>query len=68
MKEECLICKAPLEYLEKDILIESCAVSRRKIINALVSAVHSLKRIIESNSSCQRRTDVERLDLSAERV
>ena len=22
MKEECLICKAPLEYLEKDILME----------------------------------------------
>ena len=29
MKEECLICKAPLEYLEKDELME-CAICHRK--------------------------------------
>ncbi len=29
MKEECLICKAPLEYLEEDILME-CAVCHKK--------------------------------------
>lgn len=29
MKEECLICKAPLEYLEKDILME-CEICHKK--------------------------------------
>jgi len=29
MKEECLICKAPLEYLEKDELME-CAICHKK--------------------------------------
>ena len=29
MKEECLICKAPLEYLEADVLME-CEICRRK--------------------------------------
>lgn len=29
MKEECLICKAPLEYLETDILME-CAICRKR--------------------------------------
>lgn len=29
MKEECLICKAPLEYLEKDELVE-CEICHRK--------------------------------------
>ena len=29
MKEECLICKAPLEYLETDELME-CAISNNK--------------------------------------
>ena len=29
MKEECLICKAPLEYLEADVMME-CAICRRK--------------------------------------
>lgn len=29
MKEECLICKAPLEYLEEDVLME-CAVCHKK--------------------------------------
>lgn len=29
MKEECIICKAPLEYLEKDILME-CAICHKK--------------------------------------
>jgi len=29
MKEECLICKAPLEYLEEDVLME-CAICHKK--------------------------------------
>ena len=29
MKEECLICKAPLEYLETDILME-CEICHKK--------------------------------------
>ena len=29
MKEECLICKAPLEYLQEDILME-CSICRKK--------------------------------------
>ena len=29
MKDECLICKAPLEYLEKDILME-CEICHKK--------------------------------------
>ena len=29
MKEECLICKAPLEYLDADVMME-CAICRRK--------------------------------------
>lgn len=29
MKEECLICKAPLEYLEADELME-CAICHKK--------------------------------------
>ncbi|MCH4178732.1 MAG: DUF5714 domain-containing protein [Megasphaera sp.] len=29
MQEECLICKAPLEYLEKDVLME-CAICHKK--------------------------------------
>ena len=29
MKEECLICKAPLEYLETDILME-CAICHKR--------------------------------------
>lgn len=29
MKEECVICKAPLEYLEKDVLME-CAICHKK--------------------------------------
>ena len=29
MKDECLICKAPLEYLESDELME-CAICHRK--------------------------------------
>lgn len=29
MKDECLICKAPLEYLEEDVLME-CAVCHKK--------------------------------------
>ena len=29
MKEECLICSAPLEYLETDILME-CAICHKK--------------------------------------
>ena len=32
MKEECLICKAPLEYLEKDILME-CEICHKKEIS-----------------------------------
>ena len=29
MKEECLICKAPLEYLESDVLME-CEICHKK--------------------------------------
>jgi hypothetical protein len=29
MKEECLICKAPLEYLETDVLME-CEICHKK--------------------------------------
>ena len=29
MKEECLICRQPLEYLEEDVLME-CAVCHKK--------------------------------------
>ena len=29
MKEECLICKAPLEYLNEDVLME-CAICHKK--------------------------------------
>ena len=29
MKEECIICKAPLEYLEKDELME-CVICHKK--------------------------------------
>ena len=29
MKEECLICQAPLEYLEQDIFME-CAICRKR--------------------------------------
>ena len=29
MKEECLICKAPLEYLEADVLME-CEICHKK--------------------------------------
>ena len=32
MNEECLICKAPLEYLEKDVLME-CAVCHKKMLS-----------------------------------
>lgn len=28
MKEECLICKAPLEYLQEDVLME-CSICHR---------------------------------------
>ena len=35
MKEECLICKAPLEYLEVDELME-CAICLKKRIARLV--------------------------------
>ena len=30
MKEECLICKAPLEYLQEDIEMEANCVIRKK--------------------------------------
>ena len=30
MKEECLICKAPLEYLNEDVLME-CAICHKNI-------------------------------------
>ena len=30
MKEECLICKAPLEYLETDILME-CEICHKNL-------------------------------------
>jgi len=29
MQEECLICKAPLEYLQEDVLME-CAICHKK--------------------------------------
>ena len=32
MKEECLICKAPLEYLESDILME-CEICHKKVMS-----------------------------------
>ena len=38
MKEECLICKAPLEYLESDILME-CAICHKKE-NSKTRCVH----------------------------
>ena len=38
MKEECLICKAPLEYLESDRLME-CAICHKKE-NSKTRCVH----------------------------
>lgn len=38
MKEECLICKAPLEYLEKDELM-ACAICHKKE-NSKTKCIH----------------------------
>ena len=44
MKEECLICKAPLEYLQEDVEME-CAICHKKNTVKLAASMVTMSAI-----------------------